>query len=142
MRKQRVTQQGIVFGIFVLLFVGFSLFLPGFLTADNMIALLQNVAVLGILSLGMAIVIIGRGIDLSMIATLAVPPGLILQMVQNGHSVTESFAAQMSMWRTVKKFGVEEVIDPRETRAVLARLVRVATRAIDPGPIHGPQVRP
>ena len=93
MRKQRVTQQGIVFGIFVLLFLGFSLFLPGFLTPDNMIALLQNVAVLGILSLGMAIVIIGRGIDLSMIATLAVPPGLILQMVQNGHSVTESFAA-------------------------------------------------
>ena len=79
MRKQRVTQQGIVFGIFVMLFVGFALFLPGFSTPDNMIALLQNVAVLGILSLGMAIVIIGRGIDLSMIATLAVPAGLILQ---------------------------------------------------------------
>jgi acetyl-CoA carboxylase carboxyltransferase component len=56
--------------------------------------------------------------------------------------VTESFAAQMSMWRTVKKFGVEEVIDPRETRSVLARLVNVAVKAIDPGPIHGPQVRP
>jgi len=73
MREQRITQQGIVFGIFVLLFAGFSAFLPGFLTPDNMIALLQNVAVLGILSLGMAIVIIGRGIDLSMIAALAVP---------------------------------------------------------------------
>jgi ribose/xylose/arabinose/galactoside ABC-type transport system permease subunit len=93
MRKQRVTQQGIVFGIFVMLFVGFALFLPGFSTPDNMIALLQNVAVLGILSLGMAIVIIGRGIDLSMIATLAVPAGLILQMVQNGHSVFAAFAA-------------------------------------------------
>jgi hypothetical protein len=46
------------------------------------------------------------------------------------------------MWRTVKKFGVEEVIDPRETRTVLARLVKVATKAIDPGPKHGPQVRP
>ena len=93
MRKQRVTQQGIVFGIFVMLFVGFALFLPGFSTPDNMIALLRNVAVLGILSLGMAIVIIGRGIDLSMIATLAVPAGLILQMVQNGHSVFAAFAA-------------------------------------------------
>src|SRR5436190_326801 len=93
MRKQRVTQPGIVFGIFVMLFVGFALFLPGFSTPDNMIALLQNVAVLGILSLGMAIVIIGRGIDLSMIATLAVPAGLILQMVQNGHSVFAAFAA-------------------------------------------------
>jgi len=95
MREQRITQQGIVFGIFVLLFAGFSAFLPGFLTPDNMIALLQNVAVLGILSLGMAIVIIGRGIDLSMIAALAVPPGLILQMVQNGHSISGSFAAAL-----------------------------------------------
>src|ERR1700758_3195676 len=93
MRAQRVTQQGIVFGIFLVLFLGFSLFLPGFLSSDNMIALLQNVAVLGILSLGMAIVIIGRGIDLSMIATLAVPPGLILQMVQNGHPIPEAFVA-------------------------------------------------
>ena len=97
MRKQRFTQQSIVFGIFVMLFVGFSLFLPGFLTPDNMIALLQNVAVLGIVSLGMAIVIIGRGIDLSMIATMAVPPGLILQMVQNGHSVSEAFARPSSL---------------------------------------------
>jgi acetyl-CoA carboxylase carboxyltransferase component len=56
--------------------------------------------------------------------------------------VTDSFAAQMSMWRTVKKFGVEEVIDPRETRTVLARLVKVATKAIEPGPMRGPQVRP
>jgi methylmalonyl-CoA decarboxylase subunit alpha len=56
--------------------------------------------------------------------------------------VTDSFAAQMSMWRTVKRFGVEEVIDPRETRSVLARLVAVASRAIEPGPMHGPQVRP
>jgi ribose transport system permease protein len=93
MRRQRITQQGIVFVIFVVLFIGFSLFLPGFLNADNMIALLQNVAVLGILSLGMAIVIIGRGIDLSLIATLAVPPGLVLQMIQNGNSVPAAFAA-------------------------------------------------
>jgi len=97
MRRQRITQQGIVFGIFVMLFVGFSLFLPGFLNPDNMIALLQNVAVLGILSVGMAIVIIGRGIDLSMIATLAVPAALVLQMVQNGHSVVEAFAAAAAL---------------------------------------------
>ena len=47
--------------------------------------------------------------------------------------VTESFAAQMSMWRTVKKFGVEEVIDPRETRIVLARLVKVRDEGDRPG---------
>ncbi|HYM33241.1 MAG TPA: ABC transporter permease [Candidatus Cybelea sp.] len=97
MRKQRVTQQTIVFGIFVVLFAGFSLFLPGFFGADNMLTLLQNVAILGILGLGMAIVVIGRGIDISLVASLAVPAGLVLQMVQNGHSVAEAFAASIGL---------------------------------------------
>ena len=35
----------------------------------------------------MALVVIGRGIDISLIAALAVPPGLVLQMVQDGHGL-------------------------------------------------------
>src|SRR5271156_7051608 len=89
-RRVRLGQQEIVFAVFAVLFVAFSLFLPGFLNADNMLTLLQNVAVLGILGLAMAIVVLGRGIDISLIAALAVPPGLVLQMVQNGHSLTAS----------------------------------------------------
>ena len=84
-----------MFAIFVLLFSGFALFLPGFFTASNFLGLLQNVAILGILGLAMAIVVIGRGIDISMVAVLAVPTGLILQMVQNGHSVTLAFVAAL-----------------------------------------------
>jgi ribose transport system permease protein len=87
MKPLRITQQGIVFSIFVVLFAVFAIFLHGFLSTSNMLTLLQNVAVLGILGLGMAIVVIGRGIDLSLVATLAVPPGLVLQLVQNGHSL-------------------------------------------------------
>jgi ribose transport system permease protein len=87
MKPLRITQQGIVFSIFVVLFGGFAVFLPGFLTTSNMLTLLQNVAVLGILGLAMAIVVIGRGIDLSLIAALAVPPGVVLQLVQDGHSL-------------------------------------------------------
>jgi ribose transport system permease protein len=45
----------------------------------------------------MTIVIIVRGIDLSMIAKLAVPAGLILKMVQNRHSVFGAFAAAASL---------------------------------------------
>jgi ribose transport system permease protein len=88
MKPLRITQQGIVFSIFVILFAGFAIFLPGFLTTSNMLTLLQNVAVLGILGLAMAIVVIGRGIDLSLIAALAVPPGVVLQLVQDGHSLS------------------------------------------------------
>ncbi|HEX7969845.1 MAG TPA: ABC transporter permease [Stellaceae bacterium] len=95
MKRPRVTQQSIVFAIFVALFAAFSAFLPGFLTAENMLTLLQNVAVLGILGLAMAIVVIGRGIDISLVASLAVPPGLVLQMVQNGHSVPAALIAAL-----------------------------------------------
>lgn len=97
MRAPRIGQQTIVFAAFLVLFAGFSLFLPGFFAAENMLTLLQNVAILGILGLGMAVVVIGRGIDISMIAALAVPPGLVLQMVQNGHPVAEAALAGLAL---------------------------------------------
>ncbi len=97
MRRQLLSQQTIVFAIFVLMFTGFALFLPGFLTAGNVLGLLQNVAILGILGLAMAIVVIGRGIDISMVAVLAVPAGLVLQMVQDGHSVPMAFVAALAL---------------------------------------------
>ncbi len=90
LRRIRVGQQEIVFVIFAVLFVALSVLLPGFLTADNTLTLLQNVAVLGILGLAMAIVVLGRGIDISLIAALAVPAGLVLQMVQDGYSLAGS----------------------------------------------------
>jgi len=93
----RISQQGIVFAIFVLMFAGFAAALPGFRTASNMLGLLQNVAILGILGLGMAIVVIGRGIDISMVAVMAVPAGLLLQMVQDGHALPVAFGAALAL---------------------------------------------
>jgi ribose transport system permease protein len=93
----RLSQQEIVFAIFVLLFAGFALLLPGFRSASNLLGLLQNVAILGILGLGMAIVVIGRGIDISMVAVLAVPAGLVLQMVQDGHSLPMAFGCALAL---------------------------------------------
>ncbi len=87
MHRIRLNQQLIVFIIFVLLFAGFSVSLPGFLTSQNIVNLLRSVSVLGILGLGMAIVVIGRGIDLAMVAMLAVPSALVLQMLQVGHGL-------------------------------------------------------
>ncbi|MGO9684986.1 MAG: ABC transporter permease [Beijerinckiaceae bacterium] len=89
------SQKTIVFAIFVVLFAVLSVFVPSFLTVPNLLSLLQSVAILGILGLGMAVVVIGRGIDLSMIASLVVPPGILLQLVQMGHSVP--FAVVVSL---------------------------------------------
>lgn len=87
MKRTRISQLQVVLGIFVVLVIGFAVLLPGFLSVSNILGLLQNVSILGILSLGMAIVVIGRGIDISMVAALAVPAGLVLQMVQTGYSL-------------------------------------------------------
>ncbi len=97
MTLNRLGQQEVVFGIFAVLFAAFAVLLPGFATAENMLTLLQNVAVLGILGLAMALIVIGRGIDISLIAALAVPPGLVLQMVQDGYSLPVSIAAALAL---------------------------------------------
>src|ERR1700739_260300 len=70
--RVKVTQEGIVAAASVVLFIYFSLTLPNFLSPENIVTLIRNVAALGMLSLGMAIVVIGRGVDLSLIATMAV----------------------------------------------------------------------
>ena len=93
----RWSQLVIVSVLFVLLFGGLSVALPGFRTVDNLLTLVQNVSILGILGLGMALIVIGRGVDLSMIAALAVPAALMLQMVQDGHPVALAFLAAVAL---------------------------------------------
>lgn len=97
MKKQVFSQQVVVSIISLLLAACFAVFLPSFLTVLNMVALLQNVAILGIMSLGMAIIVIGRGIDLSMVALMVVPSGLLLQLVQNGQSMPVAIAAAVAL---------------------------------------------
>jgi ribose transport system permease protein len=79
-----VDQQRIVLAIAVVLFAIFSIFLKGFADFGNIVTLLQGVAIIGVLGLGMAIVIIGRGIDLSMIAVLVMPTAWMFVEVGNG----------------------------------------------------------
>jgi ribose transport system permease protein len=76
-----MTQERIVLALAVLLFIVASAVLRGFLTGDNLIAILRSVSVLGILAVGMAIVIIGRGIDLSAVAIMAMSVAWYLEML-------------------------------------------------------------
>lgn len=84
MRSVRLSQEGIVFALSVVLFVTFSLTLQNFLTAGNLIALVRSVAILGILGLGMGLVVVGRGIDLAMVATMVVSLSWALALAQAG----------------------------------------------------------
>ena len=77
-------QERVVFLLFVLIFLAFAVRLPGFLTTGNLVLLMQGVSVLGILGVGMCVVVIGRGIDLSMVATMALSVAWALQLNAEG----------------------------------------------------------
>ncbi len=90
-------QQMIVFLLFAVIFIAFSLFLPGFFSIGNVVTLLRTESVLGILGLGMAVVVIGRGIDLSMIALLTVPTALVLSLAGAGYGLGLSLLAGLGV---------------------------------------------
>ena len=83
----RLNQEQIVFLLWVALFATFAITLPGFLSYGNIITLIRGVAVLGILAVGMAIVVIGRGIDLSLIATMAVSTAFAFTLMTAGYPI-------------------------------------------------------
>jgi ribose transport system permease protein len=71
--------------------------LPDFRRIDNLLTLVQNVSILGILGLAMALIVIGRGVDLSMIAALAIPPALLMQLVNDGYPLVPAVLAALVM---------------------------------------------
>jgi ribose transport system permease protein len=83
--RKALTQETIVLATSVVLFVVFSILLDNFLSSGNMITLIRNVAVLGMLSLGMAVVVIGRGVDLSLIAVMAVSLTVSIVLATRGY---------------------------------------------------------
>jgi ribose transport system permease protein len=90
--KQRLGQEHIVLAIAAIVLLVFAVVVPGFLSASNLIALVQNVSILGILACGMALTIVGRGIDLSMVSSMAVSVGWMLVQLNAGASLAEALA--------------------------------------------------
>jgi ribose transport system permease protein len=95
------TQRDVVAALFVVLFLGLCLWLPGFARVDNLMTLLRNVSVLGMLgvamAMAMALVVIGRGIDLSLVSLMVVPPGLALQLIHDGWGTGPALAAAIGL---------------------------------------------
>ena len=93
----RPTQEQIVLIVTLLLALGFAAALPGFATLGNLLALLRSVAILGILGVAMSVVVIGRGLDLSLVATMAVSSALSLQLMQYGWAWPGAAAAGLGL---------------------------------------------
>lgn len=91
-----MNQERIVLFIAIGLFAVFSVTLNGFLSAGNILSLVQNVSILGILGVGMAIAIIGRGIDLSILSTMPVSVAWMLNLINGGMPIWSAVALALA----------------------------------------------
>jgi hypothetical protein len=84
-KRRLVINQPIIVGCSAAaIFLALSLLHNGFLSPNNLINLVHDVAVLGILSVGTATVVIGGGIDLSMVSIIGVSIALLFVLVADG----------------------------------------------------------
>jgi ribose transport system permease protein len=98
-----LSQERIVLVFAAALFAAYALSLDGFLAPNNLISIVRSVAVLGILAVGMGVVVIGRGIDLSMVAVMAMMTAWQLAMMQAG---TDGLTATLIVLAAVIAVGV------------------------------------
>lgn len=89
-RLSAVDQGYIVALVVLMLVAGFSVALDGFLTTGNLLDAARNSSVLGILAVGMAIVVIGRGLDLSIVVIMGVTAQLVSEYMAAGHGEVQA----------------------------------------------------
>jgi ribose transport system permease protein len=83
----KLNQEQIVLVITVVLLIVFGCALNGFATVPNLLNLLRSISILGVLGLGMGLIVISRGIDLSEVAIMAGSWSIALIEMQRGMPV-------------------------------------------------------
>src|SRR5215510_8107487 len=83
-RIGKTSQEQIVLAITILLLIVFGFTLNGFATVSNLLNLLRSISILGVLGLGMGLIVISRGIDLSEVAIMAGSWSIALIEIQKG----------------------------------------------------------
>jgi ribose transport system permease protein len=81
---KKPSQEQIVLLLVLALLVAFSISLPGFFTVTNLLNLVRSISILGILGLGMGLIVISRGIDLSMVSIMAAAWSIPLNQMEAG----------------------------------------------------------
>ncbi|MDQ0376054.1 ABC transporter permease [Amycolatopsis thermophila] len=81
----------------VALFVVFSLTLDGFLNVSNLVNLVRSVSSLGIFGVAMAVVVIARGMDLSLIASMGVATAVAIQLMRTPVSTPVALLAGLGI---------------------------------------------
>lgn len=96
-RTFRPSQELVVLLVTLVLAILFAVGLPGFATFGNLVAMARSVSILGILAIAMSIVVIGRGLDLSLIASMSVTSALTLQLMQEGWATPAAIALSLAL---------------------------------------------
>ena len=83
----RSTQLLGVGGFYIILLIFFSVKAPNFLTTDNAVNIFSNIAILGVVAMGQAIVLISGGFDLSVSGVVPLGGIIYVQAVNHGWGV-------------------------------------------------------
>lgn len=97
-------EQGIVLAL-IFLFVGFSVATPHFLRVTNLLNVLRQVSLLGIISIGMTMVIISGEIDLSVGAVYGIAAVTCGLLMRAGYSVWVAIAVAIVMGMSIGLFN-------------------------------------
>lgn len=89
----------------VLLVIGFALTLEGFWTVGNIFSMARNISILGILALGMAVVVIARGLDLSQVASMASSAAITIVVMNAGYPTAVALLLGLMMAIAVGAFN-------------------------------------
>jgi ribose/xylose/arabinose/galactoside ABC-type transport system permease subunit len=80
-------QKLVLLGVIVLICITASVINPNFFAVRNFLAILQQIAVLGIITMAMLSLMIARTLDLSLGAIIGLCGGILCKMVMAGHSI-------------------------------------------------------
>lgn len=87
-RCKPLDQARVVMLLLALLCAVFAFVVPGFASFGNFAALLRSVSVLGMFALGMTVVVVARGIDLSQVALALVSAAICARLIAQGQATS------------------------------------------------------
>jgi ribose transport system permease protein len=96
-RLSNIGQETLVFGTTIVIFILCAIFVNGFFSLPNISTLARSVSVLGILGVGMTVVVIGRGLDLSQVAVMATCAAWALKLIGLGYGLVVALGLGLGM---------------------------------------------
>ncbi|MBX5210473.1 ABC transporter permease [Rhizobium sp. NZLR11] len=84
MKQRAIKQEYIILATAIAIAAVFGVVVPNSLSFPNLVLLFKSVSVVAIYAIGMSVVVIGRGIDLSQVSTVAVATAWVVSLISAG----------------------------------------------------------